>query len=82
MLYRYGGEEKKSNLSPNVETLKFFFSEGLWAKQKHISQSSKVAIGRGKTKGLGRSGFREEIIKSEAVVKLNIHLALAHEEDG
>lgn len=57
-----------------------FLSEGLWVKPK--SQLSEVAFGRGRAKGLGRSGFKEEIMGSEAVVRLDIHLAQAHEGGG
>lgn len=81
MLYQYG-KKKKANLSPSVEPLRIFLSEGLWAKQKPKSQSSEVGFGRGRAKGLVRSEFKEEIMRSEAVVRLSIRLAQAHEEGG
>lgn len=71
-------EKTKPNLNPIVDPLTTFLSEGLWAKPK--SQLSEVAFGRqGRAKGLVRSGFKGEIMRSVAVVRLNTHLAQAHE---
>lgn len=76
------GQKKTNHLTSclGVDPLRTFLSEGFWVKPK--SQLSEVAFGRGRATGLVRGGFKEEIMGSEAVGRLNIYLAQAHEEGG
>lgn len=69
-------KKKKANLTPCIEALKIFLSEGSWAKQKLKSQSSKIGFRRGRAKDLVRSGFKEKILRNEAMVRQKTkHLA-------